>query len=277
MNQSPNANVASEDKQTKYAKVINVANFKGGVGKTTTTTLVGNELAKAGFKTCVLDLDPQANATDILLLTGKLSQPEETIFSGFKKRDLTNCIVNIKENLDLIPADLDLVGFPLFLNEITGNDLFKRAFYLDHLLQPIREFYDYIIIDVPPTISDFTNNAIIASDYVLIVMQTQERSLSAAEKFLPYLQEMVDTYNANIEVLGIVPVLVKNNGTVDNYILDEARKTFGDSLLNSTIKIRERIKRFDINGITEEDVHDKEALGLFKDLTDEILERLEEI
>ncbi|MGR0121610.1 ParA family protein [Bacillus halotolerans] len=255
--------------------VINVGNFKGGVGKTTTSTLFAYELSKTGRKTLVLDFDPQANATDILLRTAGLELPERTIYSGLKAKKLDDCIINIKENLDLIPANLDLVGFPLFLNEISNNDLKNRAYYLDFLLRPLREEYDYIIIDVPPTISDFTNNAIVASDYVLIVMQTQERSLSATEKFIPYLEQMVETYDANIGLLGIVPVLIKDKGSVDQYILDEARKEFGDDLLNSTIKLRERIKRFDVQGITEEDIHDKRALQLFNDLTMELIERVE--
>ncbi|MGG3102061.1 ParA family protein [Bacillus velezensis] len=256
-------------------QVINVGNFKGGVGKTTTSTLFAYELSKTDRKTLVLDFDPQANATDILLRTAGLELPERTIYSGLQSKNLENCIVNIKENLDLIPADLDLVGFPLFLNEIANNDLKNRAYYLDFLLRPLRENYDYIIIDVPPTISDFTNNAIVASDYVLIVMQTQERSLSATEKFIPYLKQMVETYEANIGLLGIVPVLIKANGPVDQYILEEARKEFGENLLNSTIKLRERIKRFDVQGITEADIHDKEALKLFKNLTLELIERVE--
>ncbi|MBD0784684.1 hypothetical protein FX995_23820 [Pseudoalteromonas flavipulchra] len=99
--------------------------------------------------------------------------------------------------------------------------------------------------------------------------------MSATEKFIPYLEQMVETYEANIGLLGIVPVLIKSGGSVDQYILDEARKEFGDDLLNSTIKLRERIKRFDVQGITEEDTHDKEALKLFNNLTMELIERVE--
>jgi len=258
-------------------KVINIANFKGGVGKTTTTVLTGYLLAKRGYKTLVLDLDPQANATDMLLRTASINKVDKTIFQSMKDKDLASCLVSIIKNLDLLPSDLDLVGFPIFLNEVVQEDHFKRAYFLDYLLRNIREQYDFILIDVPPTISDYTNNAVVASDYVIVVMQTHERSLAATEKFIPYLQGMIDNYQANIELLGIAPVLLKNNGLVDQYIIGEAKSMFNNHLFKTTIKQRERIKRFDINGITEEDRHDLDALAMYDGLVREILERLKEL
>lgn len=257
------------------ARVINIANFKGGVGKTTTTVLTGYLLARRGFKTLVLDLDPQANATDMLLRTASINQVDKTIFQAMKDKDLSSCLVPIMENLDLLPSDLDLVGFPIYLNEMVEDDHFRRAYFLDYLLRELRNQYDYILIDVPPTISDYTNNAVVASDYVLVVMQTHERSLAATEKFIPYLQGMIDNYQADIELLGIAPVLLKNNGRVDCYIMAEAKKLFQESLFNTTIKHRERIKRFDINGITEDDHHDLQALSMYDELVREMLVRLE--
>lgn len=257
------------------AIVINVANFKGGVGKTTTTVLSGYILAKKGYKTLVVDLDPQANATEMLLRTADITKTETTLYESMKNGNLNDCLTPIKKNLDLLPSDLDLVGFPMMLTEIVKDDNYKRAYYLDYLLRKLHDEYDFIIIDVPPTISDYTNNAVVASDYVLIVMQTHERSLSAAEKFYPYLQGMIDTYDANIDLLGVVPVLMKNDGTIDSYIMEEAKDIFKDDLFKTTVKIRERIKRFDVNGITEEDHHDGQAINMYEKLVDEMLERLE--
>lgn len=255
-------------------KVINIANFKGGVGKTTTTVLASYHLAKKGYRTLLVDFDPQANATDILLRTANINSVEKTVFESIKDRKLSSCIVSINDRLDVLPSDLDLVGFPIFLNEIVKDDHYKRAYFLDYLLRDLHEQYDYILIDVPPTISDYTNNAVVASDYVIIVMQTHERSLAATEKFIPYLQGMIDNYETRTVLLGVVPVLMKNSGTVDRYIMEEAKKQFKDSLFSSTIKMRERVKRFDVNGITEVDHHDQYAHEMYKQLVDEILQRL---
>ncbi|MEK5394058.1 ParA family protein [Margalitia sp. FSL K6-0131] len=259
------------------AKVINVANFKGGVGKTTTTVLTSYILAKKGYKTLVVDLDPQANATDMLLRTADIKKTETTLYEAMKNKDFSQCLISIKENLDILPSDLDLVGFPMLLNEIVKDDNYKRAYYVDYLLRALHDMYDFIFIDVPPTISDYTNNAVVASDYVLIVMQTHERSLSAAEKFIPYLQGMIDNYGARIELLGVVPVLMKNDGTIDGYVMELAKDIFQENLFKTTVKIRERIKRFDVNGITEEDHHDAQALKMYEKLVDEMLERIEGI
>jgi len=256
------------------AIVINVANFKGGVGKTTTVCLLGYSLADLGYKTLVVDMDPQANATEMLTRTYNIDRVEKTLYQAMQQKDLSYCLMELGKNLHLIPAELDLVGFPMLLNEMAGEDTYKRAYFLDFLLTSIKDDYDFIIIDVPPTISDYTNNAVVASDYVLIVMQTHERSLAAAEKLIPYLEGMNENYNANVSLLGVVPVLMKNDGTVDNYIIEESKKSFGKNLLNTTIFIRERIKRWDVHGITSEDIHDWRSLNMYHKLTKEILERL---
>jgi len=257
------------------AKIINVANFKGGVGKTTTTVLSSYVLAKKDYKVLVVDLDPQANATDMLLRTANVNQVNKTLYQGMQEKNLTDTVISIKANLDLIPSDLDLVGFPMLLNDVVKDDNYQRAYFVDYLLYPFHEKYDFIIIDVPPTISDYTNNAVIASDFVVVVMQTHERSLSAAEKFIPYLQGMIDNYDAKVDLLGVVPVLMKNDGTIDSYVIDLAKESFGNSLFNTTVKIRERIKRFDVNGITEEDHHDSQAIGMYEKLVEEMLKRIE--
>ncbi|TES47194.1 ParA family protein [Halalkalibacterium halodurans] len=259
------------------AKVINVANFKGGVGKTTTTVLLSYLLAQRGERVLVLDLDPQANATDLLARTANLERLDTTLYQAMADKNLTKAIVKIKENLDLLPSDLDLVAFPFLLNKEAKDDNYKRAYFVDFLLAPLKSTYDYIFIDVPPTISDFTNNAVVSSDFVMIVMQTHERSLSASEKFIPYLQDMIDNYHAKIDLIGIVPVLMKKDGTVDNFIISEAEKLFEEDLFKAHISIRERIKRFDVNGITEEDHHDLKVLGMYNNVLDEMLMRIKKL
>lgn len=258
------------------ARVFNFSNFKGGVGKTTTSVITAYILSRRGYKTLVVDFDPQSNATEMLMLTGGIEDFDSTVYQGIVNQDLKPCLMSIQENLDLIPSDLDLINLPLHLNKTVKNDVYRRAYLLDYLLEPIKEDYDYIIIDIPPTISDFTNNAAIASDFVALVMQTQRWSFKATKTFIPYLQDMIDNYETTIELLGVIPVLMKPDSKKEIGILEKAQEEYGSYLFDTTIKIRERLKGFADHGITDEDYHDRLVLGLYEELVSELLERMED-
>ena len=144
------------------------------------------------------------------------------------------------------------------------------------MLEKIKHKYDYIFIDVPPMSIEVTKNAVVASDYVLIALQTQERSLTGAENYVNELVKLKEQYNLDIEVVGILPVLLKNNGKVDQYIMENAREVFGEeNLFKNIVPQMERIKRFDVNGITERDRHDLNVIELYEKISDELLERIE--
>lgn len=257
------------------ARVFNFSNFKGGVGKTTTSVITAYILSERGYKTLFVDFDPQSNGTETLMLTASKENFDSTVYQGIVDQDLTPCITPIKEHLDLIPSDLDLINLPLYLNKTVKNDVYRRAYLLDYLLEPIKEDYDYIIIDIPPTISDFTNNAAIASDYVALVMQTQRWSFKATKTFIPYLQDMIDNYDTSIELLGVIPVLMKPDSKKEIAILESAQEEYGDYLFHTTIKIRERLKGFADHGITDNDYHDRLVLHLYEELVSELIERME--
>ena len=147
----------------------------------------------------------------------------------------------------------------------------------------IKDDYDFILIDVPPTLSTYTDSALLASDYTIIVLQTQERSLVGAEAYVGYLQELVDNYDANFDILGVLPVLLKNNSKVDEATLDTAKEKFGEeNLFKNLVKNMERLKRYDIVGIVDSDldnkydIHDKRVMALYKKVTEEMLSRLKE-
>lgn len=255
-------------------KTVTFANFKGGVGKTTASVLFSYLLQEQGKKVLLLDFDPQYNATEIIFKTFGIDNGVETsLFESIKDQDLSKAIVSVSPTLDVLPSELDLVGFPMHLYSIT-QDKEKRFFLLDFLLQEIKDNYDYVIIDVPPTISDFTNNAIIASDYVLLIMQTHQQSFTASVKFIDYLRDLQD-YNSDIDLLGVIPYLVHKRGKVDQEVMQDARKIFGDRVFKNHVMKRERIKLFSKEGITDEDMHDKKALKMYQKVVKEFLERTE--
>ncbi len=163
--------------ELSMGKVYVIGNFKGGVGKTKTVTMLAYESAlHLGRKTLVIDLDPQGNATRVLAKTGDLDEITYTVTEAFQEGSLEPAITNISENLDLIPANTAFRNLTKILMTKFPSNEFDQINYLNTLLKPLKEKYDAIYIDVPPTISDFSDNAMLAADYCIIVLQTQELS-----------------------------------------------------------------------------------------------------
>lgn len=262
-------------------KTITFGNFKGGVGKTMTSVMTALNLSLNGNKVLFIDFDPQGNASDVLAKTFNITYKDKpSIYEGLENGTLSNSIKELSSNLAIVPADFSLVGFQLLLTNLTKNDYSKRAYYLDALLNPLKGLYDYIIIDTPPTISDFTNNAILTSDYIVLVMQTQLWSLYAVETYLPYIEQMNETYNSHCTILGVVNMLLDKNGTVDNDVVRKAKEIFGSLLFEQNIYNRQRVKRYSAEGIPLEiknnNRHDTDALNMYETLSKEILKRIEE-
>ena len=270
------------------AKVITYGNFKGGTGKTTNSAMMAYMLSKLGYKTLLADLDPQANATSLYLhtkqrITNNIVTFDKTLMSAIADEDLSDIIIEIKDNLYLLPSFADFTSFPLFLEKKFPNSQLKRVTFLKGLIEKIKDDYDFILIDVPPTLSTYTDSALLASDYTIIVLQTQERSLVGAEAYVGYLQELVDNYDANFDILGVLPVLLKNKSKVDEATLDTTKEKFGEeNLFKNLVKNMERLKRYDIVGIVDSDldnkydIHDKRVMALYKKVTEEMLSRLKE-
>lgn len=282
-------------------------NMKGGVGKTTNSVMTAYQLAKLGYKTLVCDLDPQANATQLLRRTYGLQQSTDlqigkTMMVALTEENIKPAIVNIMDNLYLLPSSEDFKNYPDFLEmkfmldkeKIESGDSTtlqsemskvkeQRISYFSQQLAKVRDEYDFIIIDVPPTLSVFTDSAIYATDYVIIVLQTQQRSLDGAETFFEYLQQMYNDYaNIDFDILGVLTVLLKNNVGLDNQILKDAETDFGkDMLFNQIIRHMERLKRYDRTGIAEKgltkyDMHDTRLHYIYNTLTKEIIARLKD-
>ena len=282
-------------------------NMKGGVGKTTNSVMTAYQLAKLGYKTLVCDLDPQANATQLLRRTYGLQhgtdlQIGKTMMVALTEENIKPAIVNIMDNLYLLPSSEDFKNYPDFLEmkfmldkeKIESGDSTtlqgemskvkeQRISYFAQQLAKVRDEYDFVIIDVPPTLSVFTDSAIYATDYVIIVLQTQQRSLDGAETFFEYLQQMYNGYaNIDFDILGVLAVLLKNNVGLDNQILKDAEADFGkDMLFNQIIRHMERLKRYDRTGIAEKgltkyDMHDTRLHYIYNTLTKEIVARLKD-
>ena len=287
------------------ATTLLFGNMKGGVGKTTNSVMVAYQLAKMGYKTLVCDLDPQANATQLLRRTYGLQHDgadlkiDKTMMVALSEQDIKSAIVNIMGNLDLLPSSEDFKSYPDFLEITFMPDKEKiaenpsslqsemsavkeqRISYFAKQLEKVKDDYDVVVIDVPPTLSVFTDSAIYATDEIVIVLQTQQRSLDGAETFFEYLQQMYNSYeDVDFDILGVLPVLLKTRSGLDDQILEDAKEDFGeDALFEQIIHHMERLKRYDRTGIadhelTKADIHDRKIHYIYSDLTKEIVERL---
>ncbi|PPA68682.1 ParA family protein [Jeotgalibacillus proteolyticus] len=260
--------------------VVTFGNFKGGTGKTTNSTMIAYSLAKMGYKVLLSDQDPQANATSLYLKTKAILSDdivsfEKTLMAAIQAEDLSSIVTEIKDNLFLLPSFSDFALYPKFLEKKFPNDI-DRVQYFSSLIEPLKAEFDFIFIDVPPTISIITDSALYASDFVVVVLQTHERSLQGAEVFTTYLQSLIDEYEADMDILGILPVLLKNGAPVDVATLENAKEIFGEhNLFKTLVKNMERLKRFDITGITEDDMHDKRVITSYDAVAKEFLERLQ--
>lgn len=267
---------------TRNGTVVTFGNFKGGTGKTTNSTMIAYCLAKMGYKVLLSDQDPQANATSLYLRTKahlekEITTFDKTLMAAIQKEDLSVIVTPVKENLYLLPSFSDFSVYPMFLEQKFPS-VVDRVQFFSSLLEPLKKDFDFIFIDVPPTFSIITDSALYASQHVVVVLQTQERSLQGAEAFTNYLQTLIDNYDADMDILGILPVLLKNQAAVDLQTLDGAKEIFGEhNLFKGVVKNMERLKRFDITGITEDDMHDRNVISNYMNVTEEFLERLRDV
>lgn len=264
-------------------KVITFANFKGGTGKTTNASMFAYELSCKGYKVLLVDQDPQADTTKLMIKTyenvnGHPAEFGKTLMAAMRDGDLRQIIMTIKPNLDLLPSFIDFTRYPEFLEDMFpgAEHRPKRARYFKQLLEPLKNDYDFVLIDVPPTLSIFTSGALYASDSVVITLQTQDRSLDGAENFVKELQKFIDAEGHYVDVLGVLPVILKKGGKVDEATLANATNLFGEeNMFKNIIKHMERLKRWDMVGITNDDMHDRRVHKIYHSLADEFLERLE--
>lgn len=267
--------------------VLSFCNQKGGVGKTSTTALVSYNLAKQGYKVLDIDFDPQANLTSLMVLT-KIKRNKGTnsdditvksLMNAIKtNRDLNEIKINILPNLDLIPTSAGFSLYGRFLDSEFQTEEEKVTYFSKLIEKYFKGKYDFIFLDVPPTFGLSNDSAFYACDQLMIVLQTQALALEGAEVLVPYIQKnLIDSFDAKVDILGIVPVLSKRGAKVDNVILKSAKEKFGEETLFKTkIHAMERVKRMYMTGITDNprDTWDKRTHKPFIEVGKEMIARL---
>lgn len=264
-------------------QTIVYTNHKGGTGKTTTATMTGLALSRLEIKTLVLDLDPQSNATDLYFKTKALIDDsvatfDTTLLKAIQNEDLSSAIIKLDEHLDFIPSSADFSLYPRYM-ESKFKGYVDRVKFLSTLIEPLKEKYEIIIIDLPPTISLITDSALYAADWAVPVMQTHERSFQGVETVIQYMQdEIIDKFKApNLQIAGILAVLLKNGAPIDLSTLEQAKNEFGeDNFFETTVRNMERLKRYDVTGVTSKDQYDKKIRVVYDAIAKELLKRVNE-
>lgn len=241
---------------------------KGGVGKTSSTVAVAEILAASGYKVLVVDFDSQGNATKMLTKDSIYKFSGRTIMEAIKERRAEPYIVNVKERLDLIPAEDKLALFP---QHIYTNEIKMPYAVLKRLLAPIEDRYDFVFVDVGPTLGDNMINAIVYADHVFIPLDTGDFAMDAMVRFIKFVNDAREKRFTKAEIGGIF--LTMKDGRFTNYerdISDGIREAYGDLKLKTEIHRRIKLKEMSSEGV---DVV-AEAMEDYLDLTEEILQRI---
>jgi chromosome partitioning protein len=202
-----------------------IANQKGGVGKTTTTVNLGACLAELGYRTLLVDLDPQGNAT-----TGLGINPRELQASMYdvlmQEHPLEDCIEPTSvRNLFVAPASLDLAGA-----EIELVPAFSREMRLRRAIESVRDEFDYVMIDCPPSLGLLTVNALAAADEVLVPIQCEYYALEGLGQLLRNVDLVRRSLNPSLEVSTIVLVMYDARTKLADQVVQEVRAHFGDKV-----------------------------------------------
>lgn len=253
-------------------RTIVIANQKGGVGKTTTSINLSASLAKKGKKVLVIDMDPQGNTTS------GLGIDKENVENSVYELLLGECGIedtiqkDIFENLSMIPSNINLAAAEI---ELIGID--EKEFILKKALDQVKEQYDFVLIDCPPSLNVLTINSMCAGDTVLVPIQCEYYALEGLTQLMHTIQLVTDRLNPDLEIEGVVFTMYDARTNLSLQVVENVKSNLNQNIYKSIIPRNVRLAEAPSYGmpITE---YDSKSAGAesYMMLADEVIHRGEE-
>ena len=251
-------------------KVIAVANQKGGVGKTTTAVNVGTMLAKKGKKVMLIDCDPQGNATSGL---GIEAHKDKSVYNVLvDDMDITDTIEpTMVKKLDVCPANINLAGA-----EVELVSMVSRETRLKDAVEKIRDDYDYIFIDCPPSLGLITLNAFTASDSVLVPIQCEYYALEGLGQLIQTIKLVQKHLNPDLIIEGVILTMFDARTNLSTQVAREVEKYFGNKVFQTIIPRNIRLSEAPSHGLPIT-LYDADSKGseTYKKLARELIKLIE--
>lgn len=247
-----------------------IFNQKGGVGKTTTNINLGACLARKGKRVLLVDIDPQGNTTSGLGLVKR--ELRDTLYEALtmEEYDVHKTVYHTEtKNLDIIPASVDLSGAEVELIQIFGREILLR-----NVLAQVKEEYDFIFIDCPPSLGLLTVNALVAADGVIIPIQCEFYALEGVSQLMKTVELVRREMNRNLQITGVILSMFDGRTNLGLQVVQEVKRFFGNKVFKTVIPKNVRLAEAPSYGLSIVD-YDPSSKGAkaYKKLADEFIQR----
>ena len=250
-------------------KIIAFANQQGGVGKTTSAVNIASSLAAKKYSVLLVDCDPQGNATSGLGIRKKSSSGSvyDVIIGRSKTADMV-CSTTVK-NLSVLPSSMDLVGAEIELIDMADREARLRA-----ALEQVRDSYDFIIIDCPPSLGLLTLNCLTAADGVVIPLLCEFYSLEGISQLTQTIRHVKSRVNPSLELIGVLVNMYDGRLTLTVQVMEEIKRYFGAKLFARPVPRNVKLSEAPSYGVPI-DIYDKYSKGAraYEEVTEELIRR----
>ncbi|MCD5326160.1 MULTISPECIES: ParA family protein [Pontibacillus] len=251
------------------SKVISVGIQKGGVGKSTTSSILAYHLAQQGYKVLGIDMDGQGNFTQ--LLTGEddiYTFEDSTVYDAIVSEDASPYILKIDDNLHLLAGDENV-------NTLAQHFYLKLKGQYHHVLnkalESVKDQYDYIIIDNPPALGELSVISLTTSDFVLIMFETSKFCYNSLKSYMQTIEVVKEKVNPKLKIAGILRSMIDGRRADNKYYSNLVKEEFGDLCFNAIIKRTAVVGRVPALGLTD-NPEAKEVMKTYKEFLKELNE-----